>query len=112
MPSLPQSFKSAVLKDANSPLELQDTPLRMPGPGQVLIKVLACGICHSDAFVQAGHLGNPWPRVLGHEVVGDVVAVGDGVKRWKEGDRVGGGWHGGTSLIPPLFCFSFFHPPD
>lgn len=95
MPSLPKTFKAAVLTGPGKPLEIQDVPLKEPSYGQVLIKVRACGICHTDAFVQAGGFGNPWPLIPGHEIVGDVVAVGEGVTRFKEGDRVGGGWHGG-----------------
>lgn len=67
-----------------------------PGPGQVRVAVEACGICHSDAFVKHG--GFPslvYPRIPGHEVAGKVDAVGEGVTRWKIGDRVGVGWHGG-----------------
>jgi D-arabinose 1-dehydrogenase-like Zn-dependent alcohol dehydrogenase len=58
--------------------------------------VQACGICHSDSVTVEGQF--PWiqyPRVPGHEVVGKVDKVGDGVKGWKVGDRVGIGWHGG-----------------
>jgi D-arabinose 1-dehydrogenase-like Zn-dependent alcohol dehydrogenase len=62
----------------------------------VRIKVQACGICHSDSLVKEGHWpGLQYPRVPGHEVVGVVDAVGDGVTQWKPGQRVGVGWHGG-----------------
>lgn len=94
-PSLPKTFKALVFKEKGSPLELQDLPLQPPSAGQVLVKILACGVCHSDAFEQAGHLPNPWPIVPGHEIIGDVVAVGSGVTRFKGGERVGGPWHGG-----------------
>jgi len=67
-----------------------------PGPGQVRIKVQACGICHSDSLVKEGHWpGLQYPRVPGHEVVGVVDALGAGVTQWKPGQRVGVGWHGG-----------------
>lgn len=59
------------------------------------MKVLACGVCHSDYVVQFGGFGNSFPIVPGHELVGDVVAVSDTEKIWKKGDRVGGPWHGG-----------------
>lgn len=66
------------------------------GPGQVRVKVLACGVCHSDMFVQSGGFpGLVLPRVPGHEIAGVVDAVGAGVTAWKVGDRVGVGWHGG-----------------
>ncbi|KAK3393316.1 chaperonin 10-like protein [Podospora didyma] len=95
MSSLPKTFKAAAFTGADLPLKLQDFPLQQPAKGHVLIKTLACGICHSDAWVQTGGAGSSWPLIPGHEVIGDVVAVGDEVTRFKLGDRVGGGWHGG-----------------
>ena len=62
---------------------------------QVLVKVLACGVCHSDSVVQQQLFGNSLPMVPGHEIVGEVVAVPDTEKTWKKGERVGGAWHGG-----------------
>ncbi|KAI1321962.1 alcohol dehydrogenase [Xylariaceae sp. FL0255] len=93
--SLPKTYKAAVITKANEPIAIQDLELKQPGHGQVLVKVLACGVCHSDLFIQRGHLGDVFPRVPGHEIVGDVVAIGDGVTRFKGGERVGGPWHGG-----------------
>ncbi len=67
-----------------------------PGPGQVRIKVEACGVCHSDQLVKEGHWpGITYPRVPGHEVVGRIDGVGSGVTAWRAGERVGVGWHGG-----------------
>lgn len=62
----------------------------------VRIKIQACGVCHSDAFVKEGHWpGLQYPRVTGHEVAGVIDAVGPDVTNWKKGQRVGIGWHGG-----------------
>lgn len=97
-PSLPQTFRAAVLDGKGTKLVLKDIDLKLPGPGQVLIKTLACGICHTDEFLRQGVLGNCFPRIPGHEVIGDIVAVGEGVTRVKDGERVGGPWHGGESL--------------
>ncbi|KAG8159983.1 hypothetical protein KVR01_010620 [Diaporthe batatas] len=94
-PSLPKTFKAAVINDKGDGLTLKDIDLKLPGPGQVLIKSLACGVCHTDDFMRQGFLGNSFPRIPGHEVIGDIVAVGEGVTRIKEGERVGGTWHGG-----------------
>lgn len=94
-PSLPKTFRAAVLDGKGSQLTLKDIDLKLPGPGQVLIKTLACGVCHTDEFLRQGFLPNSWPRIPGHEVIGDIVAVGEGVTRVKEGERVGGPWHGG-----------------
>jgi D-arabinose 1-dehydrogenase-like Zn-dependent alcohol dehydrogenase len=63
-----------------------------PGPGQVRIRVEACGICHTDAFtVAGGYPGLTLPRVPGHEVVGRIEALGAGVSKWRIGQRVGVG---------------------
>ncbi|KAI0137672.1 alcohol dehydrogenase [Hypoxylon sp. NC0597] len=93
--SLPKTFKAAVLEKQGQPITIKDVELKQPGPGQVLVKVLACGVCHTDIFEQAGHLGDVFPRIPGHEIIGDVVAVGSNVTRFKGGERVGGSWHGG-----------------
>ena len=67
-----------------------------PDRGEVLIEVEACGICHSDVFVREGLFpGVTYPRIPGHEVVGRIAVVGDDVAGFREGDRVGVGWHGG-----------------
>jgi len=97
--SLPKTYKAAVYEKVNSPLVIKDVDLKMPEAGQILVKVLASGVCHSDAAVGAGQLGNSFPIVPGHEIIGNVVAVGEGVKKWENGDRVGGPWHGGHDGI-------------
>jgi D-arabinose 1-dehydrogenase-like Zn-dependent alcohol dehydrogenase len=76
--------------------EVVEREIPEPQPGQVRIKVEACGICHSDMFVKEGHWpGLQYPRVPGHEVAGRIDAVGVGVATWTTGRRVGVGWHGG-----------------
>jgi D-arabinose 1-dehydrogenase-like Zn-dependent alcohol dehydrogenase len=76
--------------------EIVEREIPEPTPGSVRIKVQACGICHSDSITKEGLFpGIQYPRVPGHEVVGVVDAVGQGVARWKAGQRVGVGWHGG-----------------
>ncbi|KAI8166135.1 hypothetical protein K4K50_009028 [Colletotrichum sp. SAR 10_71] len=109
MTSLPQTYKAAVIKSVRAPLEIVDQELKKPGPGQVLVKVLACGVCHSDVVVQEGGFGDGlFPRVPGHEIIGDVVAVGDGVSRFQGGERVGGAWHGGHDGTCPQCQKGFF----
>lgn len=94
--SLPKTYQAAFFEEKGAgSLTLKDVELKQPGKGQVLIKTLACGVCHTDEFERQGFLGNSFPRVPGHEVVGDIVAVGEGVTRFKGGERVGGPWHGG-----------------
>ncbi len=79
-----------------SPFTLVEKPIPQPAAAQVRIAVEACGICHSDAMVREGHFpGLAYPRVPGHEVVGTIDAVGEGVTAWRPGQRAGVGWHGG-----------------
>ena len=84
----------------NGGFELVERDVPEPGPGQVRIKVEACGVCHSDAFVRSGGFpGMTLPRIPGHEIAGRVDAVGQGVTEWKPGERVGVGWHGGHCFV-------------
>ena len=76
----------------NGPLEMVERPIPEPGPGEVRLKVEACGICHSDTVTKEGLWPNmQYPRVPGHEVAGVIDAVGSGVVRLKTGQRVGVG---------------------
>src|SRR5499427_6344557 len=70
-------------------------PLVDPGPGQVRIRVEACGVCHSDSGTVEGMFAIDWPRVPGHEVVGKIDMLGANVQGWKVGQRVGVGFLGG-----------------
>src|SRR5436309_3536994 len=82
---------------AGGPLELVERDIPEPRPGWVRIKTETCGICHSDSLIKEGVWpGIQYPRVPGHEVIGVVDHVGEGVKPWKNGQRVGVGWHGGN----------------
>ena len=90
------TMKAAQATGAAGLLEIVEREIPEPGAGQVRIKVQACGVCHSDAFVVEGSWpGIPYPRVPGHEVAGIVDALGVGVSEWTKGQRVGLGWHGG-----------------
>ncbi len=71
-------------------------PLVDPKPGYVRIRVEACGVCHSDAATVEGKFPITWPRVPGHEAVGVIDKVGDGVEGWAVGQRVGVGFLGGS----------------
>ena len=81
-------------------LRLVERPIKEPGPGQVRIRVEACGVCHSDAATVMGVWpGLTLPRVPGHEVVGRIEALGTGVTRWKIDQRVGVGFFGGEDGV-------------
>jgi propanol-preferring alcohol dehydrogenase len=83
-----------------TPFRMMQRAIPIPGPHEVLIKVAACGICHSDAFVrEGGWPGIEYPRVPGHEVTGTIEDVGGDVASWAIGDLVGVGWHGGHCFI-------------
>jgi len=78
----------------DSGLQLVEREVPQPGRGQVLVRVAACGVCHSDVMAVGGMGG--FPRVPGHEVAGRVEAVGEDVPQWQVGQRVGIGWFGGA----------------
>jgi D-arabinose 1-dehydrogenase-like Zn-dependent alcohol dehydrogenase len=94
------TMRAVQVTTANAPLELVEREIPTAGPGQVRIRVEACGVCHSDAFVKTGgYPGLKMPRVPGHEIAGRIDALGAGVVPWKVGDRVGVGWHGGHCFV-------------
>ncbi len=93
-------MKAAQISKAGGDFELVEREVPQPGPGQVRVKVEACGICHSDVLVKEGLWpGLQYPRVPGHEIAGRVDAVGDRVPNWNKGQRVGVGWHGGHDFV-------------
>ena len=90
------TMKSARVPGPGADFEIVERDIPAPGPEQVRIKVLACGVCHSDAFTKEGSWpGIQYPRIPGHEVVGLIDQPGAGVSVWIKGQRVGVGWHGG-----------------
>ena len=85
-------MRAAVVPAANGTWEIREVPRPEAGPGEVLVKMHASGICFTDVHETMGHLPGAFPRILGHEPVGEIVAVGPGVTTRKVGDRVGVGW--------------------
>ncbi|MFC3337603.1 alcohol dehydrogenase AdhP [Paracandidimonas soli] len=88
------TMKAAVVRAFGQPLQIEEVPVPRPGPGDILVKIEACGVCHTDLHAAEGDWPvkpNP-PFIPGHEGVGYVVAVGAGVNHVKEGDRVGIPW--------------------
>ncbi|MBE0480824.1 MAG: Zn-dependent alcohol dehydrogenase [Dehalococcoidia bacterium] len=81
-------MKAAILEKLNAPLVIDEVDLEGPGENQVLVKLVATGVCHSDIHCMKGDLATAPPVVLGHEGAGIVQEVGKGVKRIKPGDRV------------------------
>ncbi|HJV64249.1 MAG TPA: zinc-dependent alcohol dehydrogenase family protein [Geomonas sp.] len=90
-------MRAMVFKGKGIPLELEELPVHEPGPGQLLLKVAACGICRTDLHIVDGELTDPkLPLIPGHQIVGRVVAAGSGGSPFREGDRVGVPWLGST----------------
>src|SRR6266496_146628 len=92
-----KKMRAVQVPQAGGPFEFVERDIPEPQPGWVRIKVEACGVCHSDSLVKEGLWpGIQYPRVPGHEVIGVVDRVGEQAKPWKNGQRVGVGWHGGN----------------
>jgi alcohol dehydrogenase, propanol-preferring len=95
-----------VLKKPGTALELTDVPDRQPGPGEIRVKIGACGVCRTDLHVVDGELPDPrLPIIPGHEIVGRIDAIGAGVEQLHMGERVGIPWLGHTCGVC-LFCLS------
>ncbi len=107
-------MKAAVMRKNNAPLELEEVQIDDPGPGEVLLKTAASGICHSDLHVIDGNLPVPPPCILGHEPAGIVETVGAGVTDFAPGDHVIGcltAWCGVCKFCTggrPYLCLSQF----
>ncbi|AMR33554.1 zinc-dependent alcohol dehydrogenase [Mucilaginibacter sp. PAMC 26640] len=91
---LPKTMKAAVIREFGQALQIEEMPVKEPGENQILVKVVACGVCHTDLHACQGD----WPAkpklplIPGHEALGYVVALGRSVKNVKEGDIVGVPW--------------------
>src|SRR3984893_14804937 len=106
------SMRVAQVGEAGGPFELVEREVPAPGPGEALVRVQACGLCHSDSYVKEGGFpGVSHPLVPGHEIAGFIAALGDGVRGWEVGQRVGVGGFGGNCGYcrpcrhgEPMFC--------
>lgn len=91
---LPKKMKAAVIREFGQPLRIEEMEVKRPGRNQILVKVIASGVCHTDLHAADGDwpVKPNLPLIPGHEGVGYVVAVGEGVDYVKEGDAVGVPW--------------------
>lgn len=91
---LPSKMKAAVVRDFGQPLQIEEVEVKRPGKNEILVKVIASGVCHTDLHAVEGDwpVKPKMPLIPGHEGVGYVVAVGEDVKNVKEGDAVGVPW--------------------
>ena len=91
------TMKAVQVSEAGGELELVEREVPSPGRGEVLVRVNACGVCHSDAMaVEGTYPGISFPVIPGHEIAGVIEAVGEDVRPWEPGQRVGVGWFGGS----------------
>ena len=90
---------AAVLPEAGQPLQLEQIPIPAPRAGEVLVRVAACGVCHTDLHVIKGEVAFPTPAVLGHEISGTIAALGDGVEGPSVGSEIVG-----TFIMPCGAC--------
>jgi D-arabinose 1-dehydrogenase-like Zn-dependent alcohol dehydrogenase len=90
------TMRAMVFQQQGGDLVLEEREVLSPGRGEVLVRVHACGVCHSDVFARDGYPGVSWPVVPGHEIAGEIAAVGELVEDWEVGRRVGVGWFGGN----------------
>lgn len=89
-------MKAIQISAPGANFELVNVPIPEPKENEVLIKIHACGICHGESILVDGHFPDlKYPRIPGHEVIGIIAKRGSHIERWKEGQRVGVGWHGG-----------------
>jgi D-arabinose 1-dehydrogenase-like Zn-dependent alcohol dehydrogenase len=85
-------MQAAVVPAVSGTWQIKDVPQPQPGPNQVLVKMHASGVCYTDVHETLGHIPGEFPRILGHEPVGEIVAVAPDVTTRKVGDRVGTAW--------------------
>jgi alcohol dehydrogenase len=91
------TMRAMIFPQAGAPLELVEREMPTPGRHEVLIKVHACGVCHSDTVTAQGLFpGIEYPRIPGHEVIGTIEALGPDVDGWSVGTRAGVGWFPGS----------------
>jgi succinate semialdehyde reductase (NADPH) len=98
---------AAILPEPGARLELEEIPIPSPRRGEVLVKVTACGVCHTDLHVMKGEVAFPTPAVLGHEISGVVAEIGEGVTVHEVGSEVVG-----TFIMPCETCTSCLQGRD
>ncbi|EJF61431.1 GroES-like protein, partial [Dichomitus squalens LYAD-421 SS1] len=92
----PNSYTAYAFTEKHGSLQKITVPWRDPEEGEIVVKVIACGVLiYSDDQVPKGLFPIDYPRIPGHEIVGDVVSIPLTETTWTLGQRVGGGWHGG-----------------
>jgi S-(hydroxymethyl)mycothiol dehydrogenase len=112
---VPQQVQAVISRAKNAPVELVTITVPDPGPGEAVVKIQACGVCHTDLHYVKGGIGEDYPYLLGHEAAGIVESVGEGVRDLQPGDYVILNWRAvcGTCRAckrgRPWYCFATFN---
>jgi len=96
-----EAMRAIEVPEPGGGFDVVERPRPEPATGEVQIEVATCGICHGDTTVTEGRPPIEYPRTPGHEIAGEISAVGEGVTSWEPGDRVAVGWHGGHCFACP-----------
>ena len=109
---MPRTSQAVIARSANAPVEVVTLTVPDPGPGEAVVKVQACGVCHTDLHYKLGGIGNDFPYLLGHEAAGIVEEVGEGVTEVAPGDYVVLNWRAVCGQCracrkgKPWYCFA------
>ncbi|GAA1375133.1 S-(hydroxymethyl)mycothiol dehydrogenase [Luteococcus sanguinis] len=109
---MPNTVKAVIARAKDAEVELVDIVVPEPGPGEALVRVQACGVCHTDLHYKQGGIGDDYPYLLGHEAAGIVEAVGEGVTEVAPGDYVVLNWRAvcgscrACAKGEPWYCFN------
>lgn len=112
---MPQQVRGVIARSRNAPVELTDIVIPDPGPGEVVVSIAACGVCHTDLTYRDGGINDEFPFLLGHEAAGTVESVGDGVDSVRPGDFVVLNWRAVCGQCRackrgrPQYCFDTFN---
>ena len=110
-----QTVRGVISRKKGEPVELVDIVVPDPGPGEALVDVIACGVCHTDLHYREGGINDEYPFLLGHEAAGTVEAVGAGVTSVQPGDFVILNWRAVCGQCRackrgrPAYCFDTFN---
>jgi S-(hydroxymethyl)mycothiol dehydrogenase len=110
-----QVVQGVIAREKGAPVELVDVTVPDPGPGEAVVKIAACGVCHTDLHYREGGIGDEFPYLLGHEAAGVVESVGEGVTEVVPGDFVILNWRAvcghcrACSRGRPWYCFNTFN---
>lgn len=109
---MPRTSQAVIARSVNAPVEVVTITVPDPGPGEVVVKVQACGVCHTDLHYKLGGIGDDFPYLLGHEAAGVVEEVGEGVTEVAPGDYVVLNWRAVCGQCracrkgKPWYCFA------